>query len=69
LRFIESIFYNCLPLVFDHCVYEEFFESYNIDKSIYDEIIVNQDNVLDKLTNMTEQRRVEIIEYMKEKLF
>jgi hypothetical protein len=25
--------------------------------------------VLDKLTNMTEQRRVEIIEYMKEKLF
>lgn len=69
LRFIESIFYDCLPLVFDHCVYEEFFDSYNIDKSIYDEIIVNQDNVLDKLTNMTEQRRVEIIEYMKEKLF
>ena len=67
-RFIESIFYDCLPLVFDHSYYQEFFDSYDINKDVLQEILVDENNVLDKL-NMSEQRRIEIIEYLKEKLF
>lgn len=67
-RFIESIFYDCLPLVFDHCKYQDFFASYGIDQTVIEEIIINESNVLEKL-NMPESRRTEIIEYMKEKLF
>lgn len=68
-RFMEAIFYDCLPLVFDHSMYEEFFDSYGIDKNIYNEIIVNSENVVDRILSMSEQRRAEIIEYMREKLF
>lgn len=67
-RFIESIHYDCLPLIFDHCNYEEFFKSYDINTDVVQEIVINEHNVLDKLS-MTEERRIEIIKYMKEKLF
>ena len=63
-RFIESVFYNCLPLVFNHCNYKEFFQSYNIDT---EKLVINNDNVNESLS-ITENERLELLAYLKGKL-
>jgi hypothetical protein len=67
-RFIESLFHDCLPLIFDHCNYAEFFKSYGINSDMIQEIIVNETN-LNAAISMKEERRIEILEYLKERLF
>jgi hypothetical protein len=67
-RFIESIFYDCLPLIFDHCNYKDFFASYNIDQEYVKDILINDSNIFEAV-QMNENRRLELIQYFKDKLF
>lgn len=64
-RFIESVFYDCLPLVFDHCNYKDFFDSYGVEG--YEKLLINKDTVNQALS-INENERLEILSYLKGKL-
>jgi hypothetical protein len=62
-RFLEAIHFDCLPLVLSECSYTDFRESYDIDKEIFNEILIK--NYI--IPEISEERRVYLIEYLKGK--
>lgn len=66
-RYMEAIFYDCLPLVFSHCSYRDFFESYDVDLDRISNTIINSTSVHQALS-MSEKTRVETLHYLQEKI-
>lgn len=67
-RFIESVYYNCLPLLASDCHLADFISSFDLDTKIVDEIIVDYDELDTKIKSITEARRLELIAYFKDKV-
>lgn len=67
-RFVESIYYNCLPLIASDCNLIDFIQSFNLDLEIVNEVVVSYDQLGDKIKNFSETRREELLEYFKEKV-
>lgn len=63
-RMIESIDNNCLPLICSDVKTDEFRDTFGIDQNILDEIRFDYQNY----PYITEERRIQIIEYFKDKL-
>lgn len=67
-RFIEAIFYDCLPLVCEDCRYEEFTQSYGIDNDVFKRIVVGYDDINKTIDTLSESDRKSLVEYFKSKV-
>jgi hypothetical protein len=63
-RFFESVNNNCLPFIGNDVKVDEFIQSFDLDESIIDEITFRYTH----LPPLAEDRRIELIEYFKNKL-
>ena len=64
LRFIESLYYDCLPLILKDTNYDLLIKSFNLDKEKVEKILVDYDLKY----NITENERLELLEYFKNKI-
>jgi hypothetical protein len=67
-RFIEAVYYDCLPLVFETCNSRPFFESYDIDLETQCLLIVDPATVNGALA-MSEHLRAQLLRTLREKIF
>ena len=66
-RFIESINLNCLPLITGDVNVSDFSTSFELDDNILKEIIIEYNEIGNRISNITEERRVYLLNYFKDK--
>lgn len=64
-RFLESIWYDCLPLIFNDCRIDLFKKSFNIDEERLRYITISYNEI----EFPSEERRLELLNYFKDKCF
>lgn len=66
-RFIESIYYDCLPLITKDVYINDFLVSFEIDKQICNRITVDYNEIGNRISDISEKERIEILNYFKNK--
>lgn len=66
-RFIESINYNCIPLIFDDVVINEFVETFDIDSNIINQIVITYDQDISNTIKKIDRNY--LLKYFKGKIF
>lgn len=64
-RFLESVYYGCLPLVHESCNLDGIFDCFGCT---LDALVINKDNINEKLA-MSEVERLKLVNYYREIMF
>ena len=64
-RFVESIYNDCLPLITSDVHTDDFVKSFGISPEIINKITVDYGTIGAKISELTEDERIEILEYFK----
>lgn len=65
-RFVESIYNDCLPLITSDVHTDDFVKSFGISPEIINKITVEYSSIGDKIKELTEEGRLQLIQYFKD---
>ena len=67
-RLVESLYRDCLPFISKDTVTEEFAPSFGIGSDLLGEIVVDYSEIQDRIDNMNEVKRLELLSELKTKV-
>jgi hypothetical protein len=64
-RFLESVYNDCIPLITSDVNISDFVKSFKIDESLINKLIVDYKTIGNKINELSEKDRTELLEYFK----